>query len=80
MIVVIGAGPAGLAAVRQVSQSGNAVVLIDAASRMGGQYWRHRREVTGYLSARALPLFTSVFENALVTYIDRKSTRLNSSH
>ena len=69
MIVVIGAGPAGLAAVRQVSQSGNAVVLIDAAPRMGGQYWRHRREVTGYRSARALPLFTSVLENALVTYI-----------
>ena len=69
MIVVIGAGPAGLAAVRQVSHSGNAVVLIDAAPRIGGQYWRHRKEVTGYRSARALPLFTSVLQNPLVTYI-----------
>jgi NADPH-dependent 2,4-dienoyl-CoA reductase/sulfur reductase-like enzyme len=70
MIVVIGAGPAGLAAVRQISQSGNAVLLIDAAPRIGGQYWRHRSEVTGYRSKRSLPLFKAVLENPLVTYIN----------
>lgn len=40
-VVVIGAGPAGLAAARAANNAGERVVLIDAADDLGGQYWRH---------------------------------------
>jgi thioredoxin reductase len=50
MIIVIGAGPAGLAAALAASRTGIEVALIDSATRMGGQYWRHRTSVTGYKS------------------------------
>ncbi|WP_158880987.1 NAD(P)/FAD-dependent oxidoreductase [Amycolatopsis anabasis] len=40
MIVVVGAGPAGMAAARTAARAGAAVVLIDSAPRAGGQYHR----------------------------------------
>ncbi len=40
-VVVIGAGPAGLAATKALIESGARVLLIDRAERPGGQYWRH---------------------------------------
>ena len=40
-IVVVGAGPAGLAAARAATNAGEGVVLLDAADELGGQYWRH---------------------------------------
>jgi D-hydroxyproline dehydrogenase subunit alpha len=40
-VVVIGAGPAGLAAARAARRGGAAVTLLDAADDLGGQYWRH---------------------------------------
>jgi len=40
-IVVIGAGPAGLAAARAALDANQRVVLLDAADDLGGQYWRH---------------------------------------
>ena len=39
--IVIGAGPAGLAAAVEVAQAGLSVALIDAGPRLGGQFWRH---------------------------------------
>ncbi|NMH78571.1 FAD-dependent oxidoreductase, partial [Pseudonocardia xinjiangensis] len=42
-VAVLGAGPAGLAAAAAARRSGSRVVLVDAGSRVGGQYWRHRR-------------------------------------
>ncbi|HMD38765.1 MAG TPA: FAD/NAD(P)-binding oxidoreductase [Candidatus Acidoferrum sp.] len=39
-IVVIGGGPAGIAAAVAASQSGNSVALIDDNPRLGGQIWR----------------------------------------
>ena len=36
MIIVIGAGPAGLAAAEAASRNGSDVALIDSASRLGG--------------------------------------------
>jgi NADPH-dependent 2,4-dienoyl-CoA reductase/sulfur reductase-like enzyme len=39
-IVVVGAGPAGLAAARRASESGASVVLIDDNPATGGQIWR----------------------------------------
>ena len=41
-IAVLGAGPAGLAAAAAAHRAGARVTLIDSASRVGGQYWRHR--------------------------------------
>lgn len=40
-VLVIGAGPAGLAAARAALQAGESVVLLDASDDVGGQYWRH---------------------------------------
>lgn len=39
--VVIGAGPAGLAAAASAAAGGLRVLLVDSAARTGGQYWRH---------------------------------------
>ena len=40
-VIVIGAGPAGLAAARAARARGQRVVLLDASDYVGGQYWRH---------------------------------------
>lgn len=39
--VVIGAGPAGMAAAAELVRDGTSVTLVDGSSRFGGQYWRH---------------------------------------
>jgi NADPH-dependent 2,4-dienoyl-CoA reductase/sulfur reductase-like enzyme len=41
-VVVVGGGPAGLAAAVTTAQAGCKVALLDAAPRLGGQFWRHR--------------------------------------
>lgn len=46
-VIVVGAGPAGLAAAVSSAQAGCRVALLDAASRPGGQYWRHRPDTDG---------------------------------
>lgn len=40
-VVIIGAGPAGLAAAHAASVAGATVVLLDSSDALGGQYWRH---------------------------------------
>lgn len=40
-VAVVGAGPAGLAAAVAAADTGATVALVDAAPRVGGQYWRH---------------------------------------
>ena len=69
MIVIIGAGPAGLAAAQVAAERGAEVVVLDSAPRPGGQYWRHRDGVQGYKSHRASGYFDSVMSSKNVTYI-----------
>jgi len=45
-LVVLGAGPAGVAAARAAVDAGVPVVLVDRAERLGGQY--HRREPAAF--------------------------------
>ncbi|MEO9095322.1 MAG: FAD/NAD(P)-binding oxidoreductase, partial [Microbacteriaceae bacterium] len=40
-ILIIGAGPAGLAAARAAREKGALVTLVDSADQLGGQFWRH---------------------------------------
>lgn len=40
-VLVIGAGPAGLAAARSARARGAAVTVVDGSDQLGGQYWRH---------------------------------------
>lgn len=42
-VVVIGAGPAGLAAATCLGEAGTDVLIVDEAPRPGGQIWRHRQ-------------------------------------
>src|SRR3954468_21144163 len=39
-VVVVGAGPAGLAAARRASESGKRVAIVDDNPAPGGQIWR----------------------------------------
>ncbi len=41
-MVVVGGGPAGLAAARAATDAGRRVLLLDLNPRLGGQIWRHR--------------------------------------
>lgn len=44
-VVIIGAGPGGLAAARSARAAGADVVLLDSSDYLGGQFWRHLPEV-----------------------------------
>jgi NADPH-dependent 2,4-dienoyl-CoA reductase/sulfur reductase-like enzyme len=43
-LVVVGAGPAGMAAAATALAGGLRVVLLDSGTAVGGQYWRHPPE------------------------------------
>ncbi|MEU9650099.1 NAD(P)/FAD-dependent oxidoreductase [Streptomyces sp. NPDC048110] len=43
-LVVVGAGPAGMAATATALAGGLRVVLVDSGAALGGQYWRHPPE------------------------------------
>lgn len=48
-VVVVGAGPAGLAAATRAATLGARTALVDAGTSPGGQYWRHPAPVEGGL-------------------------------
>jgi len=43
-VAIVGAGPAGLAATVHAADAGLSVVLVDAGTQPGGQFWRHPDE------------------------------------
>lgn len=43
-VVVVGGGPAGLAAALAAADAGARVTLLEAGSQLGGQFWRHLPE------------------------------------
>ena len=53
-VVIVGAGPAGLAAAQVASAAGLDVLMLDAAPQAGGQVWRARQGVAAEPVARAL--------------------------
>jgi len=58
-VVVVGAGPGGLAAAMAASAAGVDVLLLDAAPLPGGQIWRARQGVAAEPVARALARLAS---------------------
>ncbi|MGX1792686.1 FAD-dependent oxidoreductase [Microbacterium sp. NPDC055312] len=46
LVMVIGAGPAGLAAAAAAADAGADVVIVDEGERVGGQFWRHHPTLT----------------------------------
>ena len=69
MIIVVGAGPAGLAAAKSAANKGCQVTVIDSQPRGGGQYWRHLTEVSGYKSKRSSAYLKELHQNKLITHI-----------
>ena len=69
MIIVVGAGPAGLAAAKSAAGKGCHVTVIDSQPRGGGQYWRHLTEVSGYKSNRSAAYLEELQQNKLITHI-----------
>lgn len=53
-VVVVGAGPAGMAAAVAAAEHGQDVLLLDEGARPGGQVWRHRDRATLPRAARSL--------------------------
>lgn len=51
-VVVVGAGPAGVAAACCLAESGIDVLVVDESPRPGGQIWRHRKPGDLPVSAR----------------------------
>jgi len=62
-IVVIGAGPAGLAAAASASRAGAEVVLVDEGERVGGQFWRHHPAFTDPRLQHQLGRFAALQES-----------------
>lgn len=51
-VIVVGAGPAGIAAAVRVAESGRSVVVVDESPSVGGQIWRHPQHRTPPVAAR----------------------------
>ena len=49
-VVIVGAGPAGLAAAASALTGGARVCVIDSSAQPGGQYWRHASEAAGLVN------------------------------
>ena len=64
-VVVVGGGPAGLAAAAEAGEAGNAVVLLERSSRLGGQMsLTASAPGTAEIGARLVALFEGRLEDA----------------
>ncbi|GAA1941107.1 NAD(P)/FAD-dependent oxidoreductase [Agromyces allii] len=69
-VLVVGAGPAGLAAAKAARERGASVILLDSADATGGQYWRHLPAARPSANERALHHGWSTY-TALHAELDR---------
>ncbi|MFT2817287.1 FAD-dependent oxidoreductase [Leifsonia sp. A12D58] len=53
-VLVIGAGPAGMAAARSARAAGATVTVLDSSDQLGGQFWRHLPEARPAANERIL--------------------------
>lgn len=53
-VLIVGAGPAGLAAAVAARRRGAQVRILDAAERAGGQYWRHPPALSPDVNEKAM--------------------------
>jgi len=64
-VVVVGAGPSGMAAAVEAAAGGLRVALLDQGARVGGAYWRHNPEHLDDLTPVALHHDWSTFRRLL---------------
>ncbi|MEV0280928.1 FAD-dependent oxidoreductase [Streptomyces sp. NPDC050610] len=70
LVVVVGAGPAGMAAASAAARGGARVVLVDGGGRVGGQF--HRRPPVEFPSGgRDHPLERAIADHPRIEYLDR---------
>ena len=74
-VVVVGAGPAGLAAARSAADAGAEVLLVDAGSKRGGQY--HRQDARGGVDAQPLPDGVEHLADTVVWALEPDGPRLH---
>ncbi|KAF5689588.1 monoamine oxidase N [Fusarium circinatum] len=59
-VIVIGAGYAGLAAARDLSQLNHSVLLLEARDRIGGRTYTAKKDEAGAMQAKAWDMFVNV--------------------
>lgn len=59
-VIILGAGPAGLAAASGALAEGARVTLLDEGDRLGGQYWRHHERLTDPRLQHGWPAFLAL--------------------
>jgi len=69
-VLVIGAGPAGLAAALAASGAGMAVTLVDAQPEPGGQIWRG--QWSGEARGEARSAFAELRRSAVTLRLERR--------
>src|SRR5882724_5899770 len=83
-VVVIGGGPAGIAAATVAAESGSSVALLDDNSGIGGQIWRQenrtsKHPVTRSWFERCEGSSARIFRGARVFHVERGQLVAESS-
>jgi NADPH-dependent 2,4-dienoyl-CoA reductase/sulfur reductase-like enzyme len=78
-VLVIGAGPAGLAAALAARAAGAAVTVLDSADQLGGQFWRHLPESRPAANERILHHGWDTFRSISRALIEDEGCRILTS-
>ncbi|MDP9328640.1 MAG: FAD-dependent oxidoreductase, partial [Actinomycetota bacterium] len=70
-VLVIGAGFAGIAAARDLSEAGRSVVVLEARDRIGGRTWYREIPGTGVTAEYGGMFFSQATQPNLAREIDR---------